>query len=91
MWTRSTVTTARVPADQRGAWLEAAHIPTALHVGLGQQRASLHKLFTDLGLDTENGGILQLKEDDQAAANDFFRRRRNIAVTACKGAEKTRL
>jgi hypothetical protein len=51
----------------------------------------LNKLFTDLGLDTENGGILQLKKDDQAAANDFFRRRRNIAVTACKGAEKTRL
>lgn len=53
-------------------WLEAAHIPDALHVGLGQQRSSLNKLFADRGLDMENGGITLLTLRDQDAANDFF-------------------
>lgn len=53
-------------------WLDAAHIPAASHVGLGQQRATLHKLFADQNLDMGNGGINQLGKEDKAAANDFF-------------------
>jgi hypothetical protein len=53
-------------------WLKAARVPDPLHVGLGQQRASLHKLFTDKGLEMKDGGITQLKNTDKAAANDFF-------------------
>jgi hypothetical protein len=53
-------------------WLAAAHVPEALRVGLGHQRASLQKLFADQRLEMENGGITQLGKDDQAAANEFF-------------------
>ena len=53
-------------------WLQAGHLPTALHVGLGHQRATLHKLFVDQNLKTDNGGILQLAKNDQAAANILF-------------------
>lgn len=53
-------------------WLKAAQIPQALHVGLGQQRASLNKLFTDKNLTMDNGGIQQLDKEDRAAANELF-------------------
>jgi hypothetical protein len=53
-------------------WLTAAHVPEASHVGLGQQRASLHKLFAEQSIDMEHGGIKQFGKDDQAAGNDFF-------------------
>jgi hypothetical protein len=68
-------------------WLEAAHVPSALHVGLGQQRASLHKLFTDQDLDMENGGITQLSKDDQAAANDFFDQLQQYGIFAVRNGE----
>jgi predicted ATPase len=53
-------------------WLEAAHVPSALHVGLGHQRATFRKLFTDQTLNMDDGGITQLEKDHRAAANDFF-------------------
>ena len=53
-------------------WLTAAHVPSALHTGLGQQRATLYKLFADQNLDMDSGGIKQLDADSKAAANDFF-------------------
>jgi hypothetical protein len=68
-------------------WLEAAHVPSALHVGLGQQRASLHKLFTDQDLDMENGGITRLSKDDQAAANDFFDQLQQYGIFAVRNGE----
>jgi AAA domain, putative AbiEii toxin, Type IV TA system len=68
-------------------WLKAAHVPRASHVGLGQQRASLHKLFTDQTLDTENGGIKQLSKDDQAAANDFFDQLRQYGIFVVRNGE----
>jgi hypothetical protein len=68
-------------------WLEAAHVPGALHVGLGQQRASLNKLFTDQHLDMENGGIKQLGKHDQAAANDFFDQLQQYGIFVVRNGE----
>jgi predicted ATPase len=53
-------------------WLDAAQVPAVSHVSLGQQRASLHKLFVDQKFDMERGGILQLAKKEQAAANELF-------------------
>jgi hypothetical protein len=64
-----------------------AHVPIALHVGLGHQRASLHKLFVDQRLNMENGGIKQLGTDDQAAANDLFDQLRHYGVFAVRNGE----
>jgi predicted ATPase len=68
-------------------WLKAAHVPMALHVGLGHQRASLHKLFANQGVDMENGGIKQLVKDDQAAANDLFDQLRQYGIFAVRNGE----
>jgi hypothetical protein len=68
-------------------WLEAAHVPSALHVGLGHQRASLFKVFTDNKLDMENGGIKQLKQSDQAAANDFFDQLQQYGIFVVRNGE----
>jgi predicted ATPase len=68
-------------------WLQAAHVPTALHVGLGQQRASLHKIFTDQNLDMGNGGILQLQKEDQAAANEFFDQLQQYGIFVARSGE----
>jgi predicted ATPase len=54
------------------SWLHAAQIPSASHVTLGQQRATLNKLFSDGKLDMERGGIRQLTKEDQASANELF-------------------
>lgn len=54
------------------SWLSAAQIPSASHVALGQQRATLNKLFGDSKLDMERGGITQLKKEDQASANELL-------------------
>lgn len=53
-------------------WLEAAQVPAVSHVSLGQQRASLHKLFVDQKIDMERGGVLQLAKSEQAAAMELF-------------------
>lgn len=68
-------------------WLEAAHVPEALHVGLGQQRASLSKIFSDQGLDMQHGGIKQLKPNDQAAANDFFDQLQQYGIFVVRNGE----
>jgi hypothetical protein len=68
-------------------WLEAAHVPDALHVGLGHQRASLHKLFADQKLDMEHGGIKQLGKEDQAAANELFDQLRQYGIFAVRNGE----
>jgi AAA domain, putative AbiEii toxin, Type IV TA system len=68
-------------------WLKAAHVPMALHVGLGHQRASLHKLFVDQKLDMENGGIKQLAKEDQAAANELFDQLRQYGIFAVRNGE----
>jgi ABC-type phosphate transport system ATPase subunit len=68
-------------------WLKSAHVPTALHVGLGHQRATLHKLFVDQKLDMENGGIKQLGQEDQAAANELFDQVRQYGVFAVRNGE----
>jgi predicted ATPase len=68
-------------------WLKAAHVPMALHVGLGHQRASLHKLFTGQKLDMENGGIKQLGTEDQAAANELFDQLRQYGIFALRNGE----
>jgi hypothetical protein len=68
-------------------WLEAAHVPPASHVGLGHQRATLHKLFIDQNLDMENGGIKQLGKEDQAAANDLFDQLRQYGIFALRNGE----
>jgi hypothetical protein len=68
-------------------WLKAAHVPIALHVGLGHQRASLHKLFVDQKLDMENGGIKQLAKEDQAAANELFDQLRQYGIFAVRNGE----
>lgn len=68
-------------------WLKSAHVPMALHVGLGHQRASLHKLFVEQGLDMENGGIKQLGSDDQAAANDLFDQLCQYGIFAVRNGE----
>lgn len=69
------------------SWLDAAHVPAASHVGLGQQRASLLKLFTDQCLDMQNCGIKQLIKDDQAAANDFFDQLQQYGIFAVRNGE----
>ncbi len=68
-------------------WLNAAHLPGALHVGLGQQRADLKKRFVDGGIDTETGGITQLGKEDQAAANDFFDQLQQYGVFVVRNGE----
>jgi predicted ATPase len=68
-------------------WLEAAHVPPASHVGLGHQRATLHKLFIDQNLDMENGGIKRLGKEDQAAANDLFDQLRQYGIFALRNGE----
>jgi hypothetical protein len=68
------------------SWLEAARIPAASHVGLGHQRASLHKLFTDQGLDMECG-ITQLADDDRAAAIDLFDHLQRYGVFVVRNGE----
>jgi predicted ATPase len=68
-------------------WLESAHFPDALRVGLGHQRASLHKLFADQNLDMEHGGIKQLGKDDQAAANDLFDQLRQYGIFVVRNGE----
>ncbi|MGP0060886.1 MAG: ATP-dependent nuclease [Beijerinckiaceae bacterium] len=68
-------------------WLEAAHIPTASHVSMGQHRATLHKLFADQGVDMKNGGIMQLGRDDQASANDFFDQLQQYGIFAVRNGE----
>ena len=68
-------------------WLDAARVPVASRVGLGQQRASLHQLFTEQGLKMENGGIMQLRSDDKAAANDFFDHLQQYGIFAVRNGE----
>lgn len=68
-------------------WLKAAHVPTALHVGLGHQRATLHKLFVDQKLDMEHGGITQLGSGDQAAANELFDQLQQYGISAVRNGE----
>lgn len=68
-------------------WLEAARVPTALHVGWGQQRASLHKLFTDKALDMHCGGINLLPKEDKAAANVFFDQLQKYGIFCVRGGE----
>jgi AAA domain, putative AbiEii toxin, Type IV TA system len=68
-------------------WLKAAHIPTALHVGLGHQRASMHKLFAEQKLDMGNGGIKQLGKEDQAAANELFDQLGQYGIFAVRNGE----
>jgi hypothetical protein len=66
---------------------KAAHIPTALHVGLGHQRASLHKLFAEQKLDMAKRGIKQLGKEDQAAANELFDQLRQYGIFAVRNGE----
>ena len=68
-------------------WLKAAHVPTALHVGLGHQRASLHRLFVEQKIDMANGGIKQLAKEDQAAANELFDQLRQYGIFAVRNGE----
>jgi predicted ATPase len=68
-------------------WLKAAHVPKPLHVGLGHQRASLHKLFVDQKIDMENGGIEQLGKEDKAAANELFDQLRQYGIFAVRNGE----
>lgn len=68
-------------------WLRAAHVPAALHVGLGHQRATLNKLFGDQQLNMENGGIKQLKKEDEAAANELFDQLKQYGIFAVRNGE----
>lgn len=54
-------------------WLKAARVPTSLHIGYGQQRASLAAAFSKYGRDMKSGGgIDQLDSDDKAGAVQFL-------------------
>lgn len=68
-------------------WLNAAHIPKALHVGLGQQRSCLHKLFTERNIDMEQGGISCLELTDQDASNEFFDQLQRYGIFAVRNGE----
>lgn len=54
-------------------WLTSAQVPDALHIGLGQMRASVRDLFTKHNVDMKSGGgVSALPEPDRSAANHFF-------------------
>ena len=53
-------------------WLQAAMLPQALHVGLGQMRSEINKRFSDAGIDMKSDGGVDVLSTDKAAANDFF-------------------
>jgi len=68
-------------------WLRSARIPTASHVALGQQRASLYQLFSNSLRDMENGGIAVLEANDRAAANDFFDQLQQYGIFVVRNGE----
>jgi energy-coupling factor transporter ATP-binding protein EcfA2 len=54
-------------------WLSAAHVPSLMHLPLGQQRAALKGALEATGKDmNRDGGIAILGASDQAAAENFF-------------------
>ncbi|WP_342708973.1 hypothetical protein AAFG13_29210 [Bradyrhizobium sp. B124] len=54
-------------------WLGASQVPEPLHLGLGQTRSAVHKLFTDSELNMKECGVDGLRNiKDGAAANDLF-------------------
>jgi len=53
-------------------WMNAAAVPQASHVGLGQQRATISKIFADNEIDMNDGGISKLTKNDNAAASDLI-------------------
>jgi hypothetical protein len=56
-----------------GSWMDACQIPSALHAGLGQNRASIKQALNDSGKDmNRDGGIEILGVADKTAAQHFF-------------------
>ncbi|WP_140985031.1 ATP-dependent nuclease [Asticcacaulis tiandongensis] len=54
-------------------WLTGAKMPEMLHIGLGQQRASVLQALKESGKDMKNDGGLEILEGDKlAAADEFF-------------------
>ncbi len=54
-------------------WMNAAHIPVALHMGYGQTRGSIKAAFEATGKDMKTqGGTELLDPAEKAAANKFF-------------------
>jgi len=53
-------------------WLKASKIPTALHVGLGQQRSAIDSMLKATGKDMKTEGGFDLLDGKDREAADFF-------------------
>jgi hypothetical protein len=55
-------------------WLDAAQIPSASRLSLGQHRSVIHELFLARGKEPKSGGIAQLDGDDRISGAEFLDR-----------------
>ena len=68
-------------------WLKSAHLPDALHGGLGQQRGDLRKCYDDAQVEMKKGGIDLLCGDAKQAAIEFFDQLDRYGVFAVRKGE----
>ncbi|RJF70876.1 ATP-dependent nuclease [Rhodopseudomonas palustris] len=71
-----------------GDWLKSSQIPSALHVGYGQQRAAINEAFKATGKNMKtDGGINLLGADEQIAACQLFDNLERFGVFPVRGGE----
>jgi hypothetical protein len=69
-------------------WLRAAHLPEALHGGLGQVRGDIKRRFEESGRNMKTeGGVAALESSDREAANDLFDKLGDYGVFATRRGE----